>query len=162
MLINKNAYFANFSELESRGKDLFMEEGSGLNCEACHGGESFTSSSIKNNGLDATTTDPGVGGITGLAYDDAMFKAPSLRGIAQRSRFMHDGRFASLEEVIEHYNSGVKPHPNLDFILKDPGTGLPIQRDLSEYDKQALIAFLETLSDYALATDPKYSDPFKP
>ena len=160
--INKNAYFANFSELESRGKDLFMEEGSGLNCEACHGGESFTSSSIKNNGLDATTTDPGVGGITGLAYDDAMFKAPSLRGIAQRSRFMHDGRFASLEEVIEHYNSGVKPHPNLDFILKDPGTGLPIQRDLSEYDKQALIAFLETLSDYALATDPKYSDPFKP
>ena len=160
--INKNAYFANFSELESRGKDLFMEEESGLNCEACHGGESFTSSSIKNNGLDATTTDPGVGGITGLAYDDAMFKAPSLRGIAQRSRFMHDGRFASLEEVIEHYNSGVKPHPNLDFILKDPGTGLPIQRDLSEYDKQALIAFLETLSDYALATDPKYSDPFKP
>lgn len=161
MVAKKNDYFPNFSEAESRGKDLFMEEGNGLNCEACHGGESFTSSSIKNNGLDATTTDAGVGGITGLAYDDAMFKAPSLRGIAQRSRFMHDGRFISLEEVIEHYNSGVKPHPNLDFILKDPVTGLPIQRDLSEYDKQALLAFLQTLSDYGLENDEKFSDPFK-
>jgi cytochrome c peroxidase len=75
---------------------------------------------------------------------------------------MHDGRFASIEEVVEHYNVGVKPHPNLDFILKDPVSGLPIQRDLSEYDKQALVAFLETLADHALTTDPKYSDPFKP
>ncbi len=158
----KNAWFPNFSELEMRGKDLFMEEGNGLNCEACHGGESFSSPGIRNNGLDAATTDPGVGGITGQAYDDAMFKAPSLRGITQRSRFMHDGRFASIEEVVEHYNVGVKPHPNLDFILKDPVSGLPIQRDLSEYDKQALVAFLETLADPALATDPKYSDPFKP
>jgi cytochrome c peroxidase len=158
----KNAWFSNFSALEMRGKDLFMEEGNGLNCEACHGGESFSSPGIRNNGLDAATTDPGVGGITGLAYDDAMFKAPSLRGITQRSRFMHDGRFASIQEVIEHYNSGVKAHPNLDFILKDPVSGLPIQRDLSEYDKQALVAFLETLADHALTTDPKYSDPFKP
>ncbi len=74
---------------------------------------------------------------------------------------MHDGRFETLQEVIEHYASGVQPHPNLDQTLKDFATGQPFQPELTEADKQALLDFLLTLSDTALHTDEKYSNPFK-
>ena len=74
---------------------------------------------------------------------------------------MHDGRFATIEEVIEHYNSGLKAHPNLDHDLVNQATGQPKKFNLSDYDKLALKLFLMTLTDSALVTDPKYSDPFK-
>jgi cytochrome c peroxidase len=72
---------------------------------------------------------------------------------------MHDGRFGTLEEVVEHYNSGVQNHPNLDNPLRRNGG---VRRlSLSDAEKRALVAFLHTLSDYELAADPKFSDPFR-
>lgn len=154
--------FPNFTESENRGKFLFLEEGNGgMKCAACHGGESFTGSGLRNNGLDATTTDPGGGAVTGNPNQDATFKAPSLKDIAHKAPYMHDGRFVTLREVIDHYASNVQPHPNLDQTLKDFNTGQPIRMELSEVDKQALLDFLLTLSDTALHTDEKYSNPFK-
>jgi cytochrome c peroxidase len=73
---------------------------------------------------------------------------------------MHDGRFPTLRAVIDFYNAGVQNNPNLDPILRDPNTGLPRRLNLNENEKQALEAFLRTLSDTGLATDPKFADPF--
>jgi cytochrome c peroxidase len=153
--------FPNFTEQENRGKQLFMIGESGLRCVVCHGGESFTSPGIRNNGLDVTYADAGVGGVTGNANEVALFKAPSLRSILLRPPYMHDGRFATIEEVIDHYSTGIQAHPNLDMELRDFQTGLPKRFDLTEADKEALIAFMATLTDSALVTDPKFSDPFK-
>ncbi|RYY63544.1 MAG: hypothetical protein EOO24_57470 [Comamonadaceae bacterium] len=72
---------------------------------------------------------------------------------------MHDGRFASLEEVVEHYSTGVLDGPGLDARLKD-AAGAPLKPNLSQEDKDALVAFLHTLSDPVLAADPKFSSPF--
>ncbi|MEZ4302884.1 MAG: hypothetical protein R3B70_48620, partial [Polyangiaceae bacterium] len=75
---------------------------------------------------------------------------------------MHDGRFSTLEEVVEHYNSGIQAHPNLDPALRaaGPGGGGPLKLNLSNADKAALVAFLKTLTDEKLATDERFSDPF--
>ena len=72
---------------------------------------------------------------------------------------MHDGRFTSLDQVIEHYNSGIQNHPSLDPKLKG-SNGMPQRLNLSDYDKIALVAFLKTLTDQQLLTDQKFSDPF--
>jgi cytochrome c peroxidase len=74
---------------------------------------------------------------------------------------MHDGRFATINQVLEHYSTGIQPNPNLDQELKDFNTGLPKKFNISEYDKQALIAFFGTLTDSVMLVDPKFSDPFK-
>jgi len=73
---------------------------------------------------------------------------------------MHDGRFATLIEVVEHYNSGVKPHPNLDPRLRGPNNQ-PRRLNLTPAEKSALVAFLRTLTDDALLEDPRFADPFK-
>lgn len=105
----------------------------------------------RNSGLDTNTqADQGAG--------RGEFKAPSLRNIAVRAHFMHDGRFDSLEEVIEHYNSGLQDHPNLANQLQDDGE--PEQLNLTQDEKDALVAFLNTLTDETFLTDPKFSDPF--
>jgi cytochrome c peroxidase len=162
MVTSDRDNFPNFTESENRGKFLFLDEGNeGMKCAACHGGESFTGSGLRNNGLDAVTTDPGGGEHTGDPNQDGTFKTPSLKDIAHKAPYMHDGRFATLEEVIDHYASGVQAHPNLDQTLKDFATGQPLRPDLSEADKQALLDFLLTLSDTALHSDEKYSNPFK-
>jgi len=154
-------YFSDFSEEENRGKDLYGIGPDGMRCLACHGGETFTSSGIRNNGLEEVSVDLGAGGVTGSSADIGEFKAPSMRSIMLRAPYMHDGRFATIEEVIEHYNSGLKAHPNLDHDLVNQATGQPKKFNLSDYDKLALKLFLMTLTDSALVTDPKYSDPFK-
>ncbi len=87
------------------------------------------------------------------------FKTPSLRNIAHRAPYMHDGRFATLEEVVEHYNSGVQPHPNLGPPLRGPN-GAPVRLNFSAAQKAALVAFLRTLTDEGLVNDRKYGDPF--
>ncbi len=153
--------FPSFTEEENRGKQLFMVGEDGMRCLVCHGGETFSSPGIRNNGLEAVSVDLGVGGITQNSYDMGMFKTPSLRSILLRPPYMHDGRFATIEAVVEHYNSGLQPHPNLDHDLTDQATGLPKKFNLSAADKQALVAFLATLTDTELATDEKYSNPFK-
>jgi cytochrome c peroxidase len=73
---------------------------------------------------------------------------------------MHDGRFDTLEEVVEHHDNGVQPHPNLDPRLRAPG-GQPQQLDSSDQQKAALVAFLRTLTDNALLEDVRFADPFR-
>ena len=89
-----------------------------------------------------------------------LFKSPSLKNIGLSRAFMHDGRFATLAEVVEHYNSGVQNGPALDNRLKD-GAGNPQRLNLSAADKAALVAFMQTLTDTTLVNDPKFSNPFR-
>jgi cytochrome c peroxidase len=152
------ANFPNFTAEENRGKELFFSPQNA--CAACHGTETFTGLDARNNGLDVATTDAGVGAITGNVNLNGTFKVNSLKNIELTAPYMHDGRFATLEQVVEHYNSGVKPHPNLSNVLKDP-LGNPRRLNLSAADKAALVAFLKTLTDQKLCTDEKFSNPFK-
>jgi len=123
----------------------------------------FNNQDARNTGLDMEYTDNGRGEATGNSGDQGKFKIPSLRNVALTAPYMHDGRFNTLEEVVEHYNSGVQQHPNLDDRLTVDGTigGEPLQMDLSANDKQALVAFLRTLTDEPLIADPRFSDPFQ-
>ncbi|MBL7997525.1 MAG: c-type cytochrome [Candidatus Kapabacteria bacterium] len=157
-----NVNFANFTQQENLGKNLFFTRG---NCGACHGTETFSSPpNAQNNGLDMMYTDNGVGAVTGIQNQNGQFKAPSLKSIEKTAPFMHDGRFATLEQVVEHYNSGVKNHPNLSPPLRNPpgtpGAGQPRRLNLTQQEKDALVAFLKTLTDTGVATDVKFSNPF--
>ncbi|MFZ1261225.1 MAG: hypothetical protein WAQ93_12150, partial [Chitinophagaceae bacterium] len=91
---------------------------------------------------------------------DATFKVTSLRNVELTAPYMHDGRFATLEQVVEHYSSGVRNHPNLSPQLRLPG-GQPRLANLSVQDKAALVAFLKTLTDVNVTTDVKFANPFK-
>jgi len=137
-----------FTEQESHGFDLFIDAGDGdavdAECSHCHHGGLFMGDDFANNGLDSTADytnllDQGRGGVTGFVVDMGKFKAPTLRNIAMTGPYMHDGRFATLDEVIDHYNSGGTPSPNKDQNIRPLG--------LSEYDKESLRVFLETLTD---------------
>lgn len=111
-----------------------------------------------NNGLEADYTDKGIGEITHKPADQGTFKIPSLRNVVLTAPYMHDGRFATLEDVLEHYNHGIKGNPNLGIQLSAvAGSGVP----LTTKDKSDIIAFLKTLTDEQLIKDPKYADPFK-
>ncbi len=136
--------FINFSIDELRGKDLFFGD---AKCASCHQGDHMAASWRRsaNIGLDMDYEDEGAG--------NGKFKIPSLRNIAETAPYMHDGRFETLEEVIEHYNSGVQDHPELDWLL---GGDL----GLDEHDKSDLVAFLKTLTDHEFMSDPKFSNPF--
>ncbi|SEK48415.1 cytochrome c peroxidase [Aquimarina amphilecti] len=153
---NINSNFSNFTDSENRGKTLFMSNQT--RCFDCHATNVFVGDNARNNGLDATITDLGVGEITGNTNDLGEFKVPSLRNIALTAPYMHDGRFGTLEQVIEHYNSGVQNNPNLDNRLTQ---GNNVRRlNLSDADKQALLDFLNTLTDNEFITDEKYATPF--
>jgi cytochrome c peroxidase len=131
---------------EKRGFELFFTESEprmgkrGADCFHCHGGADFTDHSFHNNGL-STTEDVGLEKTTGLASDRYKFSTPSLRNIARTAPYMHDGRFATLEEVIEHYNAPPTRSATLDPNLAKHPQGL----GLEEQDKAALIDFLKTL-----------------
>mgnify|MGYP005990381179 CR=1 FL=1 len=149
--------FSNFTNSENRGKQLFFSQQT--NCIQCHRTNAFIGDRARNNGLDFVLTDLGVGGITNRANDFGEFKVPSLRNIEVTGPYMHDGRFSTLEQVIEHYNSGVKNSPNLDGRLR---RGNSVRRlNLSTSDKTALKDFLLTLTDRTFLTDEKFSSPFK-
>jgi cytochrome c peroxidase len=153
--------FANFTQLEADGKDLYFS--GSVNCNHCHSTVNFFGNNAAVNGLDLAYTDNGVGAQTGNSADNGKFKIPTLRNIEVTAPYMHDGRFATLEEVIEHYNSGIQAHPNLDDRLTVEGQigGTPKQYNMSTYQKQALVAFLKTLTDQSFLTDIRFSDPFK-
>lgn len=153
-----NAPFPNFTAQENRGKEIFLTPAGG--CAPCHGSETFTAPEEKNNGLDMATVDRGFGAVSNNPGQDATFKVTTLRNVELTAPYMHDGRFNTLEEVIEHYSSGVKNHPNLSPQLRLPN-GQPRLINLNAQDKAALVAFLRTLTDATIATDVKYSDPFK-
>ena len=154
--------FANFTAQENQGRQIFNGPGG---CAACHGTDNFVPGpALNNNGLEFPYVDLGVGGITGNAGDNGKFKVPSLRNLELTAPYMHDGRFATLEEVVEFYDHGVVDNPNLSPPLRNPpGTpnaGQPRRLNLTPDQKAALVAFLKTLTDPNLATDEKYSDPF--
>ena len=142
-----------FTTEEMRGFRLFSTEYDprrgqfGADCFHCHGGPLFRSQDFANNGLDSQFTDPGLGAVTGRAGDRGKFAVPSLRNVELTGPYMHDGRFKTLEEVVEHYCTGMKRSATLDpNLAKHPDGGVP----LSEGDKKALVAFLKTLTDESL------------
>ncbi|HEX8350781.1 MAG TPA: cytochrome c peroxidase [Hymenobacter sp.] len=136
----------------------------GANCFHCHGAPLFTARDFFNNGLDATFTDLGRGGVTKQGFDNGKFRAPSLRNIALTAPYMHDGRFQTLEQVLDHYSDHVQlGSPNIDPNLLD-GTNSPFsnQLTLTATQKKQVIAFLNTLTDSTFIKDSRFSDPFKP
>lgn len=152
--------FANFTAQENLGRQIFNGQVGNATCTACHGTDNFVPGpNINNNGLENPYVDKGLGRVTGRPQDEGLFKVPSLRNIALTAPYMHDGRFATLEEVVEFYNSGVVNHPNLSPPLRLP-VGQPLRLNLTAPQKAALVAFLRTLTDPTLATDEKYADPF--
>jgi len=150
--------YPNFTPEENEGKQLFFNPL--LACSGCHKTETFTMPSPKNNGLEYPFIDLGVGGITNDPLEQGNFKVPSIKNVELTAPYMHDGRIATLEEVIEHYNSGVKAHPNLSSQLRNPDN-TPLRLNLTPAEKTALIAFLKTLTDKSMTSDVKFSDPFK-
>ena len=155
--------FPQFTAAENRGKFLYFTprtEG-GAGCSACHETEAFLLLRPRNNGTHAGSEadDGGLGEISGTSTDLGLFRAASLKNIAVSAPYMHDGRFETLEQVIDHYADGVQPHANLDRELQGEG-GKPFWLDFNEADRHALVAFLETLTDGNLLRDPKFSDPF--
>ncbi|TNE89799.1 MAG: cytochrome-c peroxidase [Deltaproteobacteria bacterium] len=152
--------FPNFTADENAGKRLFYAPPpmGGLGCAHCHGSDAQVGIGAISNGLDATVTDEGYGAVSGVAADMGTFKAPSLRNVAVRAPYMHDGRFASIDEVIEHYSSGVQYHATLFPFMTD-GAGNAVPLNLTAPEKAQLKAFLVTLTDEAMLEDPKFSDP---
>jgi cytochrome c peroxidase len=153
---------ARLTALQSEGEFLFTEI---YDCNACHQVQSphgyiFAGGTFANIGLDPEYNDDGVAQVTGRNSDAGKFKIPSLRNVANTAPYMHDGRFETLDEVVEHYSTGIEDHPNLDPRLA-AADGQPLQLNITEHDKRALIAFLGTLTDQGMLTDPKFSNPFK-
>ena len=152
---------------ERRGQTLFFLEyngpipsASGADCVHCHSGSNFENDLYMNNGLDvdASILDSGRYDATGMLGDIGKFKVPTLRNIELTPPYMHDGRFKTLEEVVDHYNHGVKVSSTLDEgVARTIGTTLR----LTTQDKADLVAFLKTLTDNELITDKRYSSPFK-
>ena len=147
-----------FTDQQNEGKDIFENVNRGA-CAGCNGTPLQIAIEPKSNCLDQNPADIGFGEVTGNLGDYGKFKTPSLRNIELTVPYMHDGRFATLEEVIEHYNSGVENHSNLNAPLRLPN-GDARRLNLTQDEKDALPAFLLTLTDASLATDEKYSDPF--
>jgi cytochrome c peroxidase len=149
-----------FTAQEMRGVELFRNGPGGGFCEVCHEARAHDNDWQANNGVDIQPADPGTQ-TPGLQRNGALgiFRAPSLRNIAVTAPYMHDGRFATLREVIDHYDHGVKDSQHLDFVLRDL-TGAPRRLNMTEEDKEALEALLHTLTDDAFLADPKFSDPF--
>ena len=152
-----------FSSVELEGFNLFNGK---YNCASCHNlnvpvgyYEPAGTTALLNIGLDLEYTDNGQGALNGNPADNGKFKIPNLRNIVLTGPYMHDGRFTTLEEVMDHYSVGIKDHPNLDVRLRDEN-GKARVMNITDSDRNAMIAFLNTLTDGSLITDPKYSDPF--
>jgi cytochrome c peroxidase len=146
--------FENFTRRENRGKALFMR-----NCASCHmkqGDEHFFVPKPANTGLrgDSPWADGGVGDVTLRVADLGSFKSPSLRNVEVTAPYGHDGRFATLEALIDHYSENAISDPNLGYVVP---VG-PLKFTASE--KAALVAFLKTLTDRKFLNDPKFSNPF--
>jgi cytochrome c peroxidase len=144
---------------ELRGMQIFQGD-AGISCENCHEVYAQTNSWQANNGLDVLPTDGAQFSPLTRGQNLGVFRAPSLRNVALTAPYMHDGRFATLRDVIDHYDHGIVSSPYTDSRL-ELSDGTPIQMNLSDADKDALEAFLNTLTDSALLADPKFMDPFQ-
>ena len=154
---NPQDNFPNFTASENLGKNLFFSNRT--RCSDCHDTNAFVGDQARNNGLDAILTDLGVGGANGNNNDRGEFKTGSLRNIGLTAPYMHDGRFATLGEVIDHYDNGVQNSNDLDNRLRVDNNQVR-RLNLNPTERQALIDFLLALTDTNFVADVKYSDPF--
>lgn len=170
-----------FTALEMEGAQVFNEK----RCNSCHGGHNFDGwgGDFAVIGLDEDPQDLGVAEWSGNEFDKGKFKVPSLRNVAVTGPYMHDGRFETLDDVVSHYSSGIKPVSNLDWRLFDmeslenisffgqfddfisipnfdPNTMGVADLSMTPHEKEALIAFLNTLTDHEMMRDPRFQDPF--
>ncbi len=147
------------TQVEQDGMNLFNAK-----CGSCHVGALFTDHDFHNNGLDASFTNQTLNGVflgrkrvTNNLNDLGKFKTPTLRNIELTDPYMHDGRFITLEQVLDHYSHGVKASPTLDpFLIQGNGK---LGVNLSDDEKKAIIAFLKTLSDYSFTSNKNFSKP---
>ena len=155
------------SPYEQQGLVLFTTHPNGTlrggNCGDCHSGDLQTNHTFSNNGLDAVPTDLGLGAVTGRPTDNGKFRVPSLRNIALTAPYMHDGRFATLADVVNHYNEHLRLNsPNIDPLLLNT-TNDPRQQsftlDLTPGEKAQIVAFLRTLTDSTFIRDPRFARP---
>ena len=147
---------ATYTAAEENGQKIFT-----ANCGSfCHGEPHFASSMPMNNGLDSVYTDQGVAEWDSNPSNIGKFKSPSLRNIEVTAPYMHDGRFATLEEVVDFYSDEVKLHPNADFHWTGQGDNFK-GFDFTDEEKSDLISFLKTLTTPTLLTHEKWSDPFE-
>ncbi|MNJ97502.1 Cytochrome c551 peroxidase precursor [compost metagenome] len=154
MIVSNNSKYdkvkrgeATFTEAEQQGYVLFQQK-----CSQCHTEPLFTDHSYRNNGLDLSFSDEGRFLITQEESDKGKFKVPSLRNVALTYPYMHDGRFFTLNDVLNHYSNGIQHTPTLDPLLEN---GIPLPGN----EKSVLIAFLKTLSDYDLLNDSWLAEP---
>jgi cytochrome c peroxidase len=149
-----------FDNQEQNGRQLYL-----ANCSSCHGNieEGVAAPGLiqANNGLDIDYgNDQGMGDVVNASNSlKGLFKVPTLRNIEKTGPYMHDGRFETLEEVVEHYSTGIQNHQNLNPELKSGNQA--VRFNYTESEKADLVAFLKTYTDEDFLTNPKYSDPFK-
>jgi cytochrome c peroxidase len=141
-------FAAALSPQELEGFQLFTGP---AGCARCHTTDAQVGINVMNNGLDQSITDAGAGG--------GRFKTPSLRNVGVRRHFMHDGRFSSLEQVVAHYDTGIRLSPDLDARLITPN-GQPQRLNLTPGQRAALVAYLHSLTDPTFLSDPRFSSPF--
>lgn len=137
---------ASVSASVMRGAELFGD--GGLGCDRCHTPPLFTTHEFANNGLDAVSSDPGRWRLTGNPADSGAFKVPTLRNIGFTAPYMHDGRFSSLDEVLDHYASGGAGHAHQDSLLA--------AFTLTEGERYDLLAFLTALNDTVFVQDQRW------
>lgn len=157
-LATRDPQGAGFSASAERGLQLFDSEAA--DCFHCHQINALvTDHSFHNIGLDSTFTgvDLGLGDVTGNPNDFGKFKTPTLRNVEYTAPYMHDGRFATLEDVVEHYNFGGHASLTLDPLMRKQGVGL----QLTDQQRADLVEFLKTLSDPDYLTHPDYQNPFE-
>ena len=145
--------------LAFQGFALFMDETKG-DCFHCHGDQFnplWTDNLYHNNALDAVITDKGLGAVTGNSIDDGKFKTPTLRNLVFTAPYMHDGRFQTIDEVINHYSVGQQNSPTVDPLMKNVATG---GNNLTPTERNALKWFLFSLSDSSFVENPAFSDPW--
>ena len=146
---------ATLTQQEQNGLDVFLDETRG-DCFHCHGSPTnplWTDNAFHNNGLDTSFEDRGRGAFTGDPNQFGQFRSPSLRNLVYTAPYMHDGRFETLEEVVNHYSEGLVFSDTIDPLMKAVGEG-GVQ--LSEEDKADLVAFLRSLSDPSFINNPYY------
>lgn len=144
-----------FTDEELNGFEIFNTEKG--DCFHCHGGALFTDNDFHNNGLDSTHQDTGLEIATGSPFDRGKFKVPTLRNIELTAPYMHDGRFQTLEEVVNFYSEGLHFSETLDPLMKNVGQG---GLQLTEQEKSDLVAFLKTLTDTEFINNKDFSSPF--
>jgi len=136
---------------EAAGIELFYGKGG---CGHCHGGPKTYNELYHNNGLDSVSKDPGREKITGASYDRGRFRVVTLRNIALTAPYMHDGRCASLEEVVDHYSDHIVSSVTMSPFIQG-------NLNLTAEGKKDLLSFLRMLTDSSFIADPRFSDPFK-